>query len=159
MESMYLSSSPGGFEQISFYDAIRGELYRDFADPIGMASRTLVEGLFGVNPNNLENTLVIKPGLPQKWDFASLKVPDISFDYKRSGNVDNYTIVPHFAKSLSLKLQLKARGDGIKSVTVNGKETVWVTPAREIGKFKETYVWYARLPELAERIKKLENAK
>jgi UDP-3-O-[3-hydroxymyristoyl] glucosamine N-acyltransferase len=43
--------------------------------------------------------------------------------------------------------------------TIRGGQTVWGTPAREIGKFKETYVWYARLPELAERIKKLENAK
>jgi UDP-3-O-[3-hydroxymyristoyl] glucosamine N-acyltransferase len=40
--------------------------------------------------------------------------------------------------------------------TIRGGQTVWGTPAREIGKFKETYVWYAKLPELAERIKKLE---
>lgn len=40
--------------------------------------------------------------------------------------------------------------------TIRGGQTVWGTPAREIGKFKETYVWYARLPELAERIKELE---
>jgi len=33
---------------------------------------------------------------------------------------------------------------------------VWGTPAREIGKFKEIYGWYARLPELAMRIKELE---
>jgi len=30
------------------------------------------------------------------------------------------------------------------------------TPAREIGKFKEAYAWYARLPELGARIKELE---
>src|SRR5262250_263424 len=40
--------------------------------------------------------------------------------------------------------------------TIRGGQTVWGTPAREIGKFKEIYVWYARLPELAERIKNLE---
>ncbi|HWZ97315.1 MAG TPA: UDP-3-O-(3-hydroxymyristoyl)glucosamine N-acyltransferase [Candidatus Dormibacteraeota bacterium] len=40
--------------------------------------------------------------------------------------------------------------------TIRGGQTVWGTPAREIGKFKEIYVWYARLPELAERIKELE---
>jgi UDP-3-O-[3-hydroxymyristoyl] glucosamine N-acyltransferase len=40
--------------------------------------------------------------------------------------------------------------------TIRTGQTVWGTPAREIGKFKEVYVWYARLPELAERIKKLE---
>jgi UDP-3-O-[3-hydroxymyristoyl] glucosamine N-acyltransferase len=40
--------------------------------------------------------------------------------------------------------------------TIRGGQTVWGTPAREIGRFKEIYVWYARLPELAERIKELE---
>jgi UDP-3-O-[3-hydroxymyristoyl] glucosamine N-acyltransferase len=40
--------------------------------------------------------------------------------------------------------------------TIRGGQTVWGTPAREIGKFKEIYVWYARLPELAERIRELE---
>ncbi len=40
--------------------------------------------------------------------------------------------------------------------TIRGGQTVWGTPAREIGKFKEAYAWYARLPELAARIKALE---
>jgi UDP-3-O-[3-hydroxymyristoyl] glucosamine N-acyltransferase len=40
--------------------------------------------------------------------------------------------------------------------TIRGGQTVWGTPAREIRKFKDTYVWYARLPELAARVKKLE---
>jgi UDP-3-O-[3-hydroxymyristoyl] glucosamine N-acyltransferase len=43
--------------------------------------------------------------------------------------------------------------------TIRRGQTVWGTPAREIGKFKETYVWYAKLPELADRIKKLEAKK
>ena len=43
--------------------------------------------------------------------------------------------------------------------TIRGGQTVWGTPAREIRKFKEAYAWYARLPELAERIKELEGRK
>jgi len=39
---------------------------------------------------------------------------------------------------------------------IRGGQTVWGTPAREIGKFKEAYAWYAKLPELAARIKTLE---
>ena len=35
-------------------------------------------------------------------------------------------------------------------------ETVWGTPARPIERFKEQYGWFARLPELAERVRKLE---
>ena len=40
--------------------------------------------------------------------------------------------------------------------TIRAGQMVWGTPAREISKFKEAYAWYARLPELAERIKELE---
>ena len=36
-------------------------------------------------------------------------------------------------------------------------QTVWGTPARPLDQFKEAYFWFARLPELAERIKKIEN--
>jgi UDP-3-O-[3-hydroxymyristoyl] glucosamine N-acyltransferase len=35
-------------------------------------------------------------------------------------------------------------------------QTVWGTPARPLGKFKEQYVWLARLPELASRLRALE---
>jgi UDP-3-O-[3-hydroxymyristoyl] glucosamine N-acyltransferase len=38
-------------------------------------------------------------------------------------------------------------------------QTVWGTPARPLEQFKEAYFWFARLPELAERVKKLENRK
>ena len=38
-------------------------------------------------------------------------------------------------------------------------QTVWGTPARPLDQFKEAYFWFARLPELAERVKALENKK
>jgi len=40
--------------------------------------------------------------------------------------------------------------------TIPAGETVWGTPARPLAKFKEQYAWFARLPELGERIRKLE---
>jgi UDP-3-O-[3-hydroxymyristoyl] glucosamine N-acyltransferase len=40
--------------------------------------------------------------------------------------------------------------------TIHRGETVWGTPARDLEKFKKSYFWQARLPELAARIKKLE---
>ena len=35
-------------------------------------------------------------------------------------------------------------------------QTVWGTPARPLDQFKEAYFWFARLPKLAERIRKME---
>jgi UDP-3-O-[3-hydroxymyristoyl] glucosamine N-acyltransferase len=43
--------------------------------------------------------------------------------------------------------------------TIRSGQTVWGTPARPLEKFKEQYAWFARLPELAERIKKLETGR
>ena len=40
--------------------------------------------------------------------------------------------------------------------TIRSGETVWGTPARSLEKFKELFAWYGRLPELASRIKEIE---
>jgi UDP-3-O-[3-hydroxymyristoyl] glucosamine N-acyltransferase len=39
---------------------------------------------------------------------------------------------------------------------IHSGETVWGTPARSLEKFKQQFAWQARLPDLAARIKKLE---
>lgn len=132
VESMYLGASPGNFQQISSYDAMRGELYRDFADPIGMAARSLVEGLFGIRPDALHDTLTIQPGWPLSWEHASLHVPDIGIDYTKKGNKEIYTIVPGFGGKMNLRLRLRARAD-VLSVTVNGKAASWTNDDAAIG--------------------------
>nr|WP_294895595.1 DUF4450 domain-containing protein [uncultured Pedobacter sp.] len=125
IENMYLGASPGNFGQVSFYDANRGELYRDFADPIGMAARSLTEGLFGIRPDAINDTLTVKPGLPSNWGYASLHLPDVKFDYQQKGNISNYTITQQYSHLLNLKLQLYAKSSKIKSITVNGKKTTY----------------------------------
>jgi hypothetical protein len=133
LESMYLSSSPGNFEQLSYYDAMRGELYRDFADPIGMAARSLTEGLFGITPDALADTLTIKPGFPNAWNNATLQTPDIVFDFKRTGNKDEYMVKPSYPKSMNLRLRIKAVNDGIEAILVNGQPANWHTLNDAVG--------------------------
>ena len=125
LSTMYLGGSAGNIGQISFYDAARGEAYRDFADPVAMTARSLVEGLFGILPNALKGELVIKPGFPSAWNNASINLPDISIDFKRKGKEDSYTIIPSFEKKMRLRLLVKANGSNIQSVTVNGKKVSW----------------------------------
>ncbi|MBC7949164.1 MAG: DUF4450 domain-containing protein [Chitinophagaceae bacterium] len=134
IESMYLSASPGGFEQLSFYDAVRGELYRDFADGIGMAGRSLVEGMFGIQPDALHDTLTIQPGYPSKWAYASLRIPDVQFDFTRKQNKDSYVIKSFFKKTMSLKFLLTALSDNVRRVLVNGKESRWAIDNSSVGK-------------------------
>lgn len=133
IESMYLGASPGGFEQLMYQDAIRGELYRDFADPIGMASRTLVEGLFGIQPDALSGTLTIQPGFPAKWDNASLYIPDVTIDFKRESKSDSYHIENRFETKMNLKLVVNAPFEGIHDITVNGESVRWKNIQESIG--------------------------
>lgn len=118
LDGMYLGDSPGNFGQISFYDAARGECYRDFGDAIGVAARLLVQGLYGIRPDGLNNRVIIRPGFPPSWPFASLKTPDLSFQYKE----DTYHIATRFS---NIELQVRARKDRIKSVIVNGQPASW----------------------------------
>jgi len=133
VESMYIGASPGNFQQLSFYDAQRGELYRDFADPIGVAARTLVEGLFGIQPNALEDTLQVKPGFPATWDHASLTIPNMQVTFERKGSVDRYVLKQHFAQLMNLHFCFPARQSRLKSVNVNGKEVHWKIQITAVG--------------------------
>ncbi len=125
LESMYLGASPGNFQQLSFYDAIRGELYRDFADPIGIAARSLVEGLFGITPDAVNGILNVKPGFPSSWDSAYLRTPDIEFKYFRSNFQENYILKNKLSMPLKLLLKINAPYDKIEKVAVNGKSVPW----------------------------------
>ena len=125
LDGMYLGGSPGNIGQVSFYDAARGECYRDFGDPIGVYSRALIQGLFGILPDAMNNRLEIRPGFPSTWDYASVSTSDINFDFKRKGNVDTYIINSKFEKSLNLDLYVKAQKENILSVKVNGKPQKW----------------------------------
>lgn len=125
LDGMYLGSSPGNIGQVSFYDAARGQCYRDFADPIGVYSRTLIQGLFGILPDAMNDRLEIRPGFPATWKYASVSTPDISFDFKRNGSKDTYKIESKFGKPLNLFLTLKAQKENITEIKVNGQKAVW----------------------------------
>jgi hypothetical protein len=132
LQSMYMGGSPGNFVLISAADAARGESYRDFADPVGIFSRTLVEGLFGIVPDALGKKLLVRPGLPAAWEFASFSTPDISFDFKRNGRTDVYQLNTRFSGPMNLTFQAIARGQ-VESVLVNGKKTQWKNIADAVG--------------------------
>jgi hypothetical protein len=122
IDGMYLGDSPGNFGQVSFYDAARGECYRDFGDPIGVASRVLIQGLYGIYPDLPEGTVRLVPGFPSEWKYASLKTPDINYAFSRQDKTDKYSVSLHFQRPAELQLEIRAQYDDA-IVTVNGKNT------------------------------------
>ncbi|WP_157206274.1 DUF4450 domain-containing protein [Mariniflexile maritimum] len=133
VESMYLGASPGSFQQLSYYDAIRGELYRDFADPIAMAARSLVEGLFGIQPNAITNTLYIKPGFPKDWKYASLDIPDIKIAFAEEHSILKYTIDSKFNNHMALHFAVNVSNEGVAYVKINGNKVDWKLDETAIG--------------------------
>ncbi|NGM64575.1 DUF4450 domain-containing protein [Sphingobacterium sp. SGR-19] len=125
VESMYHGISPGNFQQLSHYDAFRGELYRDFADPIGVASRTLTEGLFGFLPKLMDGEILIKPGFPQDWDFAEIELPEWRYAYKREQGNLSFHIRTQYEQAVQLKMEVPVSYAQIKSVKVNGDVVSW----------------------------------
>lgn len=125
LDGMYLGNSPGNFGQISFYDAARGECYRDFGDPVGVASRVLIQGLFGILPDALNGRLLIRPGFPAHWDKASVATPDIAYRFFREGKTDTYHIHQQFQTPLIPVLQVNARAEKIRSVKINSNPIRW----------------------------------
>lgn len=122
LDGMYLGNSPGNFGQISFYDAARGECYRDFGDPVGVASRALVQGLFGITPDLLDGVVTIRPGFPQAWGHAGIHTSYIDFTFRREGNTDRFHIKPGFPrKDAAIRLVIPARKERVERITVNGQ--------------------------------------
>ena len=105
LDQMYYGASPGNFGQVSYYDAARGECYRDFGDCIGISSRTLLQGLFGIIPQALDGKCMIRPGFPMAWDSASVKTPYLEYKFTRKDGRDIYEITQHFRQPLKIVLR------------------------------------------------------
>ncbi len=111
MDQMYLGECPGNFGQVSFYDAARGECYRDFGDCIGISSRTLLQGLFGIVPDALNGKCVVRPGFPAEWDSASVNTPYISYKYKWENHQATFEVTQNFTRPLQIVIRVNL-GDG-----------------------------------------------
>lgn len=162
LDSMYMGLCPGNLGMTTYFDMARGEAQRDFGDAVGIVSRAVIEGLFGIRPNALEGRLVICPGFPAEWEWARLRHPDIVFAYQRTELTDNFSIRPLFSRPLDLILQIPARGIDVERVSVNGCSAFWrildgsvgtarieITP-RLAGAYEVQVVWKGPAPARAQ---------
>ncbi len=138
IDNMYTGASPLNFGQISSYDAARGECYRDFADPIGVWSRAVTEGLYGLSPDMLarQRSLSIRPGFPSSWAHASFAMADVAYSFSREGDVDTYIIEPRNYADAKVTLTVPALG--LSGVTVNGNPARWEVTENSIGEPRVT---------------------
>lgn len=134
LDGMYLGASPGNIGQISHYDAARGECYRDFADPVGVLSRAVVEGLFGFSPDAMNNHVNICPGFPAGWNHASITHPDFSLSFRREGMTDTYRLSIVNEQLQHATFSLPAPYSHVENITVNGKTINWRLDPESVGR-------------------------
>jgi hypothetical protein len=120
LASMFMGISPGNVGSMNYLDVYRRESQRDFADGAGVLSRAMVEGLFGVRPDALAGELIISPGFPPEWTHAGLHHPAVDFAYVRKDLTDTFRIESHFARPMTIRLQVPAAGTAVK-ITINGR--------------------------------------
>jgi hypothetical protein len=120
LDSMFLGLCPGNVGAMTSHDMARGEAQRDFGDAIGINSRALIEGLFGVKPDALAGKLKVVPGFPATWNFAKIHHPDFNFEFRREGLKDTYLIESKFPKPMALDLQIAALRT-TPEIMINGK--------------------------------------
>ncbi len=119
--SMYAGICPGNVGSMNFLDAYRGESQRDFADGSGVMSRLIVEGLFGIQPDLMHQRLVLKPGIPEAWEFAELQHPSISLQYSKNDDDHRRIVVEtRFSAEVSLVVRLPLSTQ-LSSIRINGK--------------------------------------
>jgi hypothetical protein len=125
LASQYMGISPGNMGTMQYLDAYRRESQRDFGDSAGTTSRTIVEGLFGIQPDALAGKLTVAPGFPADWTHARLDHPDVGLDFKRDGLAETWTVRQTGSRFKTVTLRVPAAFSDVASVTVNGQKAQW----------------------------------
>ena len=128
LDEMFLGQCPGNFGQISYYDQALQEAYRDFGDNVGITSRAIVNGLFGILPDALYGQCILQPAFPGNWDTVSVKTPYLSYRFRREGQHDIYEIEQHFPEPLQVVVRTHAGGGSFLETkgTAETKQTIIV---------------------------------
>ncbi|MBE0653567.1 MAG: DUF4450 domain-containing protein [Bacteroidales bacterium] len=95
----------------------------DFGDCVHMFARTLVQGLFGYNPDYPNNTVRVSPQFPTEWNEASIEIPDVKIRFNRQSNNTEFSVELTNIADLDIRIPVQARK--VKSVKVNGKKVKW----------------------------------
>jgi hypothetical protein len=89
----------------------------DFGDCIHPFARTLVEGLFGLEPDYPNNLVRVAPHFPAEWDRASLRTPDFSLAYERADT--RTTLHLGLTRPAPVQLRLPVSTTRVTRITVN----------------------------------------
>ena len=92
---------------------------QDFSDVSSTYLRLVVEGLFGIRINHLDDRIYIAPGFPKEWEHASLSLKDIVLYYTRKGNQEIFDI--YSEKTERKLIRIPMRSTEVETVLLDGE--------------------------------------
>ena len=117
-DSTAKAAVPGSISCYGARDGAQGT-YVDFTDASSMLARTVVEGLFGLQPRVDAGRVEWTPRFPSEWDTAALKTRGFECRFTRKDDTQRYVLSTD--ATLEHRLMLPVPFGRIREVTVNGK--------------------------------------
>jgi hypothetical protein len=132
--SAFKNENPGIGMGISNFGVAGGDIEDvDSADPY---THLVLRGVFGIEPAIHEGRIDICPAFPPAWTEASIRTPDISYEYRRTGNQATFKIhsrkpwVKQVRANLTGKMVASAaETDSVVSVTLGALPAPPAPPA------------------------------
>jgi hypothetical protein len=125
----------GAFMHSGFSSVVPGNLGDpsggiDFGDCVHPFTRTVVQGLFGFNPDRPNGIVNFNPQFPSDWNHASIEIPDARINFNKSGKQIKYNIGLNQPATVVARIPFSSLK--VNSVTVNGNAVKWtVIPSAE----------------------------
>ncbi|HOA32814.1 MAG TPA: hypothetical protein PKM70_12915, partial [Clostridia bacterium] len=126
----------GDFQRGSWPETANEKRFAYFSPSAAVWAQEIIESVFGINMNLIENKTFISPCMPESWDKAELKLPNIHLVYERKDGkfVVNAKIENDTSKVFRILLPPY---ENIKAI-VNGREAK-VSTRRRCGFFEASF--------------------
>lgn len=123
-ESAFRSLSPGTMNIAPHFPSRGLEWFRqgratDFADPVSLLGRTVLEGVFGLRPNYPQGIVTCAPQFPDDWPSARLETPEFTLEFVSVEGESSYHL--HLTRAARVRWILPLLCERILEVTLNGQ--------------------------------------
>lgn len=104
------------------------EAFKSYFSPAACVyAQGIIEGIFGLDRDMIQNTTTIAPCLPSAWDRAAITLPGINLQFTQKDNT--FSVQGRIEDATQKRLLLRLDPCTVKGVTVNGEAaTATLTP-------------------------------
>lgn len=110
----------GDYQRGSWPETANEKRFAYFSPSAAVFAQGIIESIFGLNMNLLDNKTVISPCMPTDWTNSEINLPDVHLRYMRKGNSLKYSVCINNDTEKIFKLRLKPFKN--LKVAVNGSE-------------------------------------